>query len=302
MLDDMKWIVGTDFGERSVGALRMGAWLREHAGDRGASALVGVHVLDERVRTMFDEERAEQLMAASSEVLQRQVDGLEIASSFTELRTVLAESPELGLTAAADTIGIDAVVIGRAARSDDATPLRLGRVARRLLRHLPAPVMAVPPDLAEIGSGPILLATDLTELSVAAAELAARLAQELQRELLVAHVDLALVLTTSEIGYGIALPLEMRPRTLDGVQQWIRAQRLGPASARLLEGDVVERLLHCAREVSSPLIVCGSRHLGLAERIFSSSVGTELARRADRAVLVVPPHAAASPPSPGSGA
>jgi nucleotide-binding universal stress UspA family protein len=38
------------------------------------------------------------------------------------------------------------------------------------------------------------------------------------------------------------------------------------------------------------MLVVGSRQLSLAERIFSSSVGSDLARLADRPVLVVPAH------------
>lgn len=283
----MKWIVGTDLGERSIGALRVAAWLQHHA--RGDGSLVGVHALDQRVRTMLTEQRAQQIIEATEEALRAQVAQLGIADSFTELRTVLAHTPEEALAEAASTVGIDGVVVGRIARSDGATPWRLGSVARRLLRRLPAPVMVVPPDLAELGSGPVLLATDLHDDSAAAGQLALRLSRELGRELLVAHVDLALVASTSAIGYGVAMPLELKPRTIDDVERWIGAQRLGSASATLLEGDVVERLLHCARRARAPLLVCGSRKLGLGERIFSSSVASELAARAETAVVAVPP-------------
>jgi nucleotide-binding universal stress UspA family protein len=283
----VKWIVGIDLGERSIGALRMAAWLQHHA--RGVDRLVGVHALDQRVRTMMTEQRAQQIIEATGAALEAQVAQLGVSDSFSELRTVLAHTPEEALAEAATTIGVDGVVVGRIARSDSAVPWRLGSVARRLLRRLPAPVMVVPPDLVEVGSGPVLLATDLHDDSAAAAQLALRISRELGRGLLVAHVDLALVASTSAIGYGLAVPLEMKPRTIDDVERWIGAQRLGSASATLLEGDVVERLLHCAGRVRAPLLVCGSRQLGLGERIFSSSVASELAARAGTAVVAVPP-------------
>lgn len=274
-----------------MGALRMAAWLQRSVRGRAGARIVGLHVLDERVRTAYSERRAEQLVSATADALHGHLAALGIRDAFEELHSVFAETPEAGLTAAAGTLGVDGVVIGRIARSDDATPWRLGSVARRLLRHLPAPIMVVPPDLADVGAGPVLLATDLRDASVPAAQLAARLARELGRELLVAHVDPALVLSTSQIGYGIPMPIEMQPRTIDDVERWVGALRLGRVSVRLLEGDVIDRLLHCARQAQAPFVVCGSRRLGVAERIFGSSVGSELARRADRPVLVVPPAA-----------
>jgi nucleotide-binding universal stress UspA family protein len=238
---------------------------------------------------VLSEQRAQQILEATSEALQQQVAALGVARSFTQLRTVLAATPEEGLAEAATTIGIDGLVVGRLARSDSASPWRLGSVARRLLRRLPAPVMVVPPDLVLVGKGPVVLATDLHEDSEAAGRVALRLARELGRELLVAHVDLALVASTSEIGFGVAMPIPMKPRTLEDVERWCGQHQLRSASSTLLEGDVVDRLLHCARRVHAPLLVCGSRQLGLGERIFSSSVASELAARSEAAVLVVPP-------------
>lgn len=287
----MRWIVGTDLGERSAGALRMAAWLRDHAVAGKEHELFGVHVIDERLRTMAPEGHAQRIIDGAGQALQRAVDSLGIARSFSELHATLAASPEAGLTAAATTLGVDGAIIGRFAGTYDATLWRLGRVARRLLRELPAPIMVVPPDLAstEIGAGPIVLATDLGDDSIAAGRLARRLATDLDRPLLVVHVDPALTLGASVLGFGIPMPEEMHPRCVADVERWIEARELGPAVARLLEGDAVDQLLRCARDEQAPLIVCGSRRLGLAERIFSSSVGVDLARHAERAVLVVPP-------------
>ena len=47
-------------------------------------------------------------------------------------------------------------------------------------------------------------------------------------------------------------------------------------------------LLAVANEERASMIVCGSRRLSLAERIFSSSVGTELAAAAPIPVAIIP--------------
>lgn len=265
----------------------MAAWLRS----RADHDLIGMYVIDERLRTMAAEGHAQGMIDGARRALERTVDELGVASSFSELHATLAASPEAGISAAVGTLGVDGAVIGRIADSDDATLWRLGKVARRLLRQLPAPIMVVPPDVVgtDIGEGPIVLATDLLDDSITAGTFARRLAVDLGRSLLVVHVDRALTLSASVLGYGIPMPEQMHPRTQADVERWIETHELGPAAARLLEGDPVEELLRCIRDEHAPLVVCGSRRLGLADRIFSSSVGIDLARRADRAVLVVPP-------------
>ena len=52
------WIAGTDLGDRSIGALRMAAWLERHTEGRARPRLIALHVLDERIRSLFREELA----------------------------------------------------------------------------------------------------------------------------------------------------------------------------------------------------------------------------------------------------
>ncbi len=55
------------------------------------------------------------------------------------------------------------------------------------------------------------------------------------------------------------------------------------------KGGVSEATCAYAREVGACAIVTGSRKLNAIERLFSTSVGSEIAANADRPVLVVPP-------------
>ena len=152
--------------------------------------------------------------------------------------------------------------------------------------------MVVPPDLprSEVGAGPIVVATDLTRDSVPAAKFAHALGRNLGREVLALHVtDAALT------EHAASLPTEMLPSdplplvTVEGVEAFLRALDLDAVKARIERGDIVDTLLIVAEEVDAPVIICGSRRLSTTERVFRSSVGTDLARLATRAVAVVPP-------------
>ncbi len=279
----MRWIVGTDLGPRSAGALALGAWLREHS-----NPVSVVHVLEgpPRIGEAVDAHIVAGVAAVHAHLRALGLDGV-----IDEVQAIPDGTPELGLAAAIGTAAANGVIVGRASPRAGAFAVRLGRSARRLLRQLPAPIMVVPPDLdiATLGAGPVVLATCLRDDSNAAGAVARRLADDLARPLLVIHVDPALVLADSRLSSGMPMPEELRPRTHADLEAWIAARGLGPAQALLLEGDTVERVLACARDQAAPLVCCGSRRLGLIERIFGTSVGTELARLADRAVLVVPP-------------
>lgn len=63
--------------------------------------------------------------------------------------------------------------------------IRLGRVARRILRRLGAPVLVVPPDLRaeQIGGGPVTALTSVSADSARACRFAADLAARLGRPL-----------------------------------------------------------------------------------------------------------------------
>jgi nucleotide-binding universal stress UspA family protein len=74
-----------------------------------------------------------------------------------------------------------------------------------------------------------------------------------------------------------------------------------PALTRIVQGDVVNALLGLRDELSAPIIVTGSRRLSALGRLFSASVGTELAASSVCPVAVVPPdreHLATAPRLP----
>jgi len=190
--------------------------------------------------------------------------------------------------------GAEAVVIGRQGPLREGFPPRLGRVARRMLRHAEGPVIVVPPDLDEaILGGPIVLATDAGPSSVAAAHFAHARAKEWGRPLRVVHV-----LRPTDTG-----GLSFLPRSAtDGARQvryrqqkvalekWVAEQGLGEVELDLRSGSSVDELLAVTRE-GSPLLVCGARRLSWVKRHLEASHATTLSSYAPVPVAVVPPSA-----------
>jgi nucleotide-binding universal stress UspA family protein len=283
----VRWLVGIDLRERSNGAVRMAAWLRGHHRGDSPAEFVAVHVVDERLRDALL--AMSEVLAQARRTLASAAARCGVPDPFTDVRVVLAPSVESGLARAAAAEGADGLVIGRVAPREGYRLVRLGSVARKVLRDLPAPVIVVPPDLGddEIGDGGIVLATDLHETSIAAARFGARLAGEVDRDLVVTHMDPARDVA-HELLRDRTIASRTPRRTMADVEQWVQEHGIPAARTRLVDDSVVEGLLAVAHHEKAAMLACGSRRLGTIDRIFTSSVGTDLARLAELPVLVVP--------------
>lgn len=284
----MRWIVGIDLRERSHGAVHMAAWMRAHYRGAEPAEFVGIHVVDERLRDSA--KVMSEVTAAGKRALASVAEQCGVATPFTDVRLVLAPSVEEGLARAAASPGIDGLLIGRIAPREGRSLVRLGSVARRLLRSLPAPVLVVPPNLvgSDIGGGAIMLATDLGETSIAAARFSSQLASELGRDLVATHLDPERDVGHDLLGDRTILASWTPRRTLADVDEWVREHAIPAARTSIADDSVVDGLLAAAHHEGAAILACGSRRLGALDRIFTSSVGTDLARMADRPVLVVP--------------
>ncbi len=286
----MRWIVGIDFKGRCNGALRFAAWLQRNAQVGGPQEMIGVHAMPEQLRRVLVRDAGAELGAAALVQMDRVAAELSDGAPQLELRAQWAGSSDEGLMLASADAGITGIIVGRASRRRSGSFDRLGRVTRRLLRRLPAPVMVVPPDLqlGQIAGGPIALATDLGDASAPAARLALALARVLDRELLVLNVDSTLYDAAIIAPETVASVASLPRRTIAEVEAWAAANELGTPTCEVGQGERVSTLLRLASAREAAIVVCGSRCLSTAERIFASSTGSELARHADRPVLVVP--------------
>jgi nucleotide-binding universal stress UspA family protein len=170
----------------------------------------------------------------------------------------------------------------------------LGRVARRILRDLPAPVVVVPPDWEPPAPdpGPVVVASNLQVDSVHAVKFAAESAERLALPLVLIHV------VPLPHDYGAhylptaALEQLRRDHEIEGGQRLAQfARDLGLSEARQIvcHGGVVDNLVRVAHDTCASLVVTGSRRLSAFERLLLTSIGSELCTVAPCAVAVVPP-------------
>jgi len=288
----MEWLVGMDLSDRGQGALGYARWL---AGvlPTGRDRFVGVHVLEENeLRQLLRYHHFEEVESKAAAALERVVAQLGVGAVLAERRVICGRSAEQSLEELAHQ-GVRALVIGRQARRGEKRVVRLGRVARRLLRSLPAPVVVVPPDLqpGAVGEGPVLLAASTEADATGAAVFARQIAADLGRPLSVVHVvpgDDYLAAEMVPLGVGGDYFRELRQDHERALLAWMRAHGLRGVPHLVSEGSVVDRLADVARDERSPLVVVGSRGLGLGMRMFSSSVATDLAAASEVPVAVVP--------------
>jgi nucleotide-binding universal stress UspA family protein len=292
----MKWMIGLDLRPEGRGALAFVRWIRDTVATSGDQTFLAVHVLEEYA--LLSALRTEQLATVEMQVqaaAKTEIDRAGLSDVLSVPNLLQGVDADVGLVDQAEANRVDAIVIGRKADVADSRWERLGRVARRLLRTLPAPTIVVPPDLdpTTIGDGPILLATDATDDSIGAAEFAKRMGTVLNRPVVVAHI-----VPTFDAGasYVPAATIEQLYHQLGmerekSLETWKRDQGLQSASTILATGDVVGRMVAIAKEERVPLVVCGSRRMNAVARIFNASVGSTLAGYCTCPVAVVPPPA-----------
>jgi nucleotide-binding universal stress UspA family protein len=168
----------------------------------------------------------------------------------------------------------------------------LGRVvygerAVQIARLSERPVLVVPPSAV---AGPVseaVVAVDFSPASLRAARFATEMTADDGRLTLV-HVKSAVKL--SEEGAGWWEDAYER-RATDLFHRFVaalRAERGITVDTRLLHGDVASVLVAYAREIGAGVIACGGRRHSFIERMLLGSVSTELIRRADCTVAVLP--------------
>jgi nucleotide-binding universal stress UspA family protein len=286
-----KWIVGLDLGKRSEGALRFATWMVRHS-QAGGERLVGIHVLEEaHLQAALRYHHLAEIEANAGQTARDIVAQLG-AEDILDVHVVEGTNAETTLEHACAFHRGYALVIGRNALRDSVNPLRLGRVARRVLRSLDEPVMVVPPDLVDAGSGAVILAASNEDDAGSAAAFALDFATRFGRELVLAHVapmpdhhsaQYVPVETLAKIRSEHQIAGERE------LESWAQAHGLDSHRRVVLQGGVSEQLVDLAAREYALAIVTGSRRLSLFERWLLASTGSELAAHAACPVVVVPP-------------
>jgi nucleotide-binding universal stress UspA family protein len=290
-----RWIVGLDLRPTGQGALRFAHWLAAAARE-GEPSFVGVHVLEEAtLQAALRYHHLDELITSAREQAEMLLRNASATQVMKELHVVQGVHAEQTLEAARGEHHAEGLVVGRQAPREGHHLLRLGKVARRLLRRLGGPVVVVPPDWDPAtvrAEGPVLCATNVGDGAVAAARFAAELARRLARPLLIVYT----VPIPEDYGANY-IPAATRQKIAAEsqaagereLQEWIAELALPDATPVVREGHVTEQVLRLARETHASLIVTGSRRLSTIERFLLTSVGSELAATSPVPVVVVPP-------------
>lgn len=288
-----KWIVGLDLRPKSQGAMRWAAWMATSCA-AGDERLVGVHILEEHhLRAALRYHSLNELVDSATEASSELLRELGIRDAFSEVHVLQGDSAEEALPVAAAYHQCDGMILGRQALREGRYVNRLGRVARRVLRALPRPVIVVPPDFEEPPSdAPIVAACNLDDDSNSAVMFAADMSRRLQRRLVLVHaVPLpddygARILSATALE---ALRKEHQEEGEAQLQAWAKARGI-EATTVVVQGGVVHSLVEAAKAHRAALLVTGSRKLTAFERVFLTSTGTQTAALAECAVAVVPPE------------
>lgn len=279
----MRWVVALGLRDHCRGALELAGWLSApgHSTDGSDDQLMAVHAVS-----------SPEYAALADRALSETVHAAGLDMRFDQLRVVEGRDLVRCLEEAVVGWRADAILIGR--REHEGWP-RLGGTGARLLRSLPAPMVVVPRQLRAdaIPSGPILVATDLSADSVLATRFASHLSRRYGRELFVVHVvEHAPEWNFLELGAAdpVRADAELRTRAQRSLQHWVQGLRLKQVPKLVAEqGDTLERLLDSIQHHQPLFTVVGSRRMGVLERVFSTSVGLELANHAPCPIAIVPP-------------
>lgn len=285
----MNWIVGMDLRPYGAGAIRYAAWLARTSRAPGGERFFPVHVLEEEhLRFVLRHHHLDEVTRSAREAADASLRAADAGAAFEEPEVVVGGRAEDGLAAACRARDAQGIIIGRIAKREGHAIVRLGRVARRVLRALPTSVIVVPPDLeaAGVGTGPVVALTALHE-GASACRFAEELARRTGRELVVAHV----VAPAANVSYVLKPTLERigrerREEAEHALAEWVRSHELVPESTRVLEGSLFETALAFAGERATPLLVVGAP--GAARRAWVPSFARELAANAPIPVAVVP--------------
>jgi nucleotide-binding universal stress UspA family protein len=286
-----KWIVGIDVRRRSDGAVAFAAWLHAQLRD----PLIGVHVAAREMFTAMDQLAGPTQSDVRLRVeLERSLAEAGQGDAFARVEVIEALDPVGPLEERCREEGAG-LIIGRIAGQSSYEMVRLGAVARRLLRGLVAPIWVVPPDLrAEtIGQGTILVAVTPEEASVGAVRVAWRLAAALGRKIMFVQVVNELIQRSSLFPARETVEREQTDQQREAeakTRGWLMDLEVeGPLDVR--RGGTLEEILVATRRHDAAFVVTGTRRLGLLGRIFSGSLSSELAAHSSVPMLVVPPDA-----------
>lgn len=278
----MTTIVAVDIHRRSAGALRFAQWLS------APEPLRCVHVLRESyIRHAVAYRSLQEVQSEARRAIAQFVQEV-LGLPLPDIQLIHAEDVSQALRELQATGEI--LILGRFAERDRHSPVRLGSVVRRTLRNARGTTIVVPPDLLQVASGPVVVATSCDEESARALAFARELAERKGREVLAVHtVEVPEYLEGHYLSSEAlsALDAEIYDQSMRRLSVWGTEHKLTPESLHLLRGELVSRTITFAEERQAALLVAAPRQRNILDRILVGSVSAELASRARCAVALV---------------
>ncbi len=277
-------LVATDLNQGGDEAVRQADSLARHLG----GPLHVCHVLPELLRTRMlfpqlqqqDAKDRQALEGKASQALARSVEALTGRSREQYALRLDTGSPHSGILLHAEEVRPGLLVLGA------------GRVAARVVRYAPCPVLVARPS----PSGRVVGATDFSDPSLPAVE--AAVSEATRRGVtpcLVHSIDLALI-EAGPMPLGFAVPAvtehvlkEMKATAQRQLEACLTSHR-ATGECRVDDGPAASAIVRAARELPAELVVVGTRgRTGLA-RLALGSVAEAVLTDAPCSVLVVRLH------------
>jgi len=291
-------LVATDLSESADEAIRLGHAYAEKAGGK----LVVCHIVHEALHAaplfpqtvQADTEAVIQAESRAAEAVEDRVKaviGSEDAAFDVRVESGSADAEILRI---AEEIKATLVVTGSRGLTGIAR-LLLGNVAERIVRYAHCPVLVA---RAHTQTNKIVAATDLSDLSTPAVDLAGKVAASKGASLLVLHsLDIfpapAFGFTVPFGGTPVIPPPELVDRmreAADGVLGGMLERFSIKAEHRVAEGDAATAVLRAAEQFDADLVVVATHgRTGLA-RVALGSVAEKIVRGAHCSVLVARSH------------
>ena len=282
----MKWCIGFDLRDEHQAPAAIVRALDQEA------AYLAVHVVEPHLERVASDELRDQMRRGARQSLEAAIQRVGLPPERTEMVVGHGAAPDEVLAEIALQRGVDAIVVARRARHSDHRFVRLGTTPRRLLRRLPMPVIVVSPELEVegLGRGPILLAGDGHHDARRALAFARDLAATFGRRVEMVHVYRERFRPGGGVPpqYLAGMYERYREQQHEKLQRWISAYDLGGVPCHETEGHTLEHIIHVARREDACMVVCASRQLSGADRVFTSSLGSQLAAWAPMPIVVVP--------------
>lgn len=253
----------TDFSEPSEAALPFAVAVARHYGAK-------VYVLNVVVPATYvytTPELAATMIEAAEENAKSSMNRVQACFGGVEKETIIERAIDVW-AAVEQTIreqNVDLIVLGTHGRTG-ATKLLLGSVAEEIFRRSPVPVLTIGPEVrTSVHTGGrfhrVLLASDFSAASTAAAPYALSLAQENGARVLLLHVmrkpDSRDVNEETQFQLSVAEAIQ---QLYDTVPNDVQLPAVPEVAVEY--GDPAERILTVAREKRADLIVLGLRDAG----------------------------------------